>query len=149
MEGQKQAVEIAFGKCVLSERSPDVDLGSISTVSVSSASTWHSFPGNQQMLLMVSSSCTHPAFDSEVHLPVHKALHDLLHAIVADSADSALFPLPSALVSCSLDRKHSFSTRSYKGALFSPRQFGIPYFRCILPRLVIGRLLKKEDKGFE
>lgn len=92
--------------------------------------------------------CTCPTFDSEVHLPFRKAIDDLIHTIVANSADNALFPSLSGLVSCSLDGKQSFNSRSYKCCvIFSPEQFCIPYFWCLLPNLITGRLLKKEDEA--
>lgn len=84
--------------------------------------------------------CPHPTLDSKVHLSF--PLCDLLPTRVANSTDSALFPL----VSCSLDRKQAF--RTYKCcAVFSHKLFHTPYLRCLLPSLIIGRSLRKEDEA--
>lgn len=78
-----------------------MNLGSIGTVIVASASTLHCFAGNQ--LFSCGSlyfPCIHPTFASERSLPFHKAVYALLDTRVTNSAENALFLSLSALFSC-------------------------------------------------
>lgn len=121
-----------------------------STVCVSSACTWHCFPANQQMFLVrCCSFCAPvlPLIPKYICLFPHMMFFplELLTRLTELCSHLCEHWCPVAWTGS----RHSVARATVPKccAIFSHELFHIQYLRCLLPSLILGRLLKKEDKA--
>lgn len=124
---------------------PNMNLGSIGTVIVASASTLHCFAGNQLFSCgsYIFLASILPLLQKEVCLFIKLCMPFLTPELLTQLRMLCSYHCQHCF-HVSMDGKQLFSSRSCKCCMvFSHKEFCIPYFRCVFPTLITSRLLEK------